>query len=715
MIPFGIWAVINLPIGSSSVHEWLPQGRPERQRYDRFTELFGNDQFVIVSWDECKLGDLRLADFKKILVRDDDHEKALIASVDTSQDFVEQLTNAPLKLSETRALERLRGVMIGEDGTAALLVRLTELGNANQKAAIDLIHRSCEKVDGLDRDSLHMAGTAYEGFAIDEAAESSLKWLVPPSSLLGILIAWGCLRSFRIAIAVLILAGIGQLIAVSLVYYTGHQFSAVLIVLPTLVFMLTLSGAVHLVNYFRDVQRKGAHDCGARAMLLGWLPCSLSSLTTALGMGSLWMSQMVPVREFGIFSAVGLGIATVVLLLAFPITMDWFCRSEKSQLERPISGVAIQYTDWIAARASKISMLGFIMLALSLVGLSKLNVSTKFGDMFPDESRANRNMTWLEQHLGPISSVEVLLRFGPKTDADLLERASCVRNLMEHLESKPAIRGVVSATTFLPDWTESKSLGAVARRGAIRKSIEANLAEIEKQGFMAETPEGQVWRITAKVSALKGDDYGVLTQKVAKAAREITDSLPETRDIHLDFTGLTPLMHETQVTILQDLGYSFASAFLLITPIMMLIGRGFFTGLLLMVPNVLPVTIVFGTMGLLGFSIDIASILTASVALGIAVDDTLHLTSWYMAELRRGVNNTTAVANTFHSCAAAMMHTTAISCVSMTPFLLAEFNPTRQFATLMIAMLSGAILGDLVLLPALLLSPLGKHCCPAAK
>ena len=62
-----------------------------------------------------------------------------------------------------------------------------------------------------------------------------------------------------------------------------------------------------------------------------------------------------------------------------------------------------------------------------------------------------------------------------------------------------------------------------------------------------------------------------------------------------------------------------------------------------------------------------------------------------------------------------MMHTTAISCGSMATFLLSEFNPTRQFATLMIAMLSGAIIGDLVLLPALLLSPIGKRWCVPAK
>jgi hypothetical protein len=167
-------------------------------------------------------------------------------------------------------------------------------------------------------------------------------------------------------------------------------------------------------------------------------------------------------------------------------------------------------------------------------------------------------------------------------------------------------------------------------------------------------------------------------------------------------------MHETQVALLTDLGYSFASAFLLITPVMMFIARSVRGGLLLMLPNVLPVTIAFGCMGWLGLDLDIAGILTASIALGIAVDDTLHFVCWYMDELRDGYSSREAVARTFHSCAAAMIHTTLISCLSMVPFLFAEFIPTQQFAKLMIVMLSGAILGDLVLLPAMLLSPLGK-------
>jgi uncharacterized protein len=226
--------------------------------------------------------------------------------------------------------------------------------------------------------------------------------------------------------------------------------------------------------------------------------------------------------------------------------------------------------------------------------------------------------------------------------------------------------------------------------------------------LIASTDLGQVWRVIARVSAVNDVDYGTLTQKVAEATDEIVTTAPNDAAITAICTGLTPVMHETQVSVLSDLGYSFLSAFVLITPIMMLVVRSFLGGLLIMLPNILPVTFVFGTMGVLGYSLDIAGILTASIALGIAVDDTLHFVCRYMQNLSENGNRKSSVIRTIRECAPAMMTTTAISTLAMSPFLFAEFMPTGQFAKLMIAMLLGAIVGDLFLLPALLLSPIGK-------
>ena len=723
--PLGVWAVLNLPIGSAGVHEWLPEGRPERERYERFIQEFGNDQVVLMSWDGCRIDDPRLAIFQNRLTSHPSFSK-FIVTLESSDQLMGQLTEPPLKLSRERAMARLRGVMIGSDETAAVLARISPQGVAQQNDTIEMIQSAADGTEGLNRKILRLAGTVYEAFAVDEAAEGSLKRLVLPSSILGMLVAWYCLGQFRRAIVVLLLAGIGQLLAVAMVYYTGNRFSAVLIVLPTLVFMLTLSGAVHLMNYHRDSLRRGNGEyAGAKAMLLGWKPCTLSSITTMLGMGSLLTSQLAPVRQFGIFSAVGLGIATVVLLLGFPAIADWFCAPRKlltsddpttptpdhtkhEKDEDRNSNFTIGYLAWLTRNATLISATSVSLLIFTCVGLTYLKASTKFSDMFPLESKTNQDMAWMEQHVGPIATVEVLLKFPNDSSLTELDRAGWVSKVSNKLLEQEEVGGVFSATSFLPTWSESSAMGATVKRAVMRKAIVNAIPSLQAKGLIAQSDDGETWRILAKVSATSDEDYGQLTRAVAAATESILQETPKETTIIAEYTGLSPVMHETQVALLTDLGYSFASAFLLITPVMMFIARSVRGGLLLMLPNVLPVTIAFGCMGWLGLDLDIAGILTASIALGIAVDDTLHFVCWYMDELRDGYSSRDAVARTFHSCAAAMIHTTLISCLSMVPFLFAEFIPTQQFAKLMIVMLSGAILGDLVLLPAMLLSPLGK-------
>ncbi len=724
-LPWGVWAVLNLPVGSSGVHEWLPEGRPERARYEAFVESFGNDQAVLISWDGCQVDDPRLVEYRDQLVVDSLFSSH-IAKLESSDALISQLTEPPLALSRARASERLKGVMVGTDGTAALLARITTIGVTHQNETIEMIQRAADRTPGLSRKQLRLAGTIYEAYAVDAAAEASLKKLVLPSSILGMLVAWFCLGQVRRAVVVLVLGGVGQLLAVAMVYYTGNRFSAVLIVLPTLVFMLTLSGAVHLMNYHADCLRRQRDSAGTRAMLLGWKPCTLSSITTMLGMGSLWTSQLAPVRQFGLFSAIGLGIATVVLLLGFPAIADWFCTPRRNDAFPTDNSEAatdfhqlnnrhtIGYLNWLNRYATWISAVAIILLIFTCIGLTRLKASTKFSDMFPADSKTNLDMAWLEEHLGPIATVEVLLRFPSESSLNSLERARWVSKVSTRLLAEPSVGGVFSAVSFLPTWSDSATISATAKRSLLRKEIENAIPHFQDQGLVAISEHDEVWRIMAKVSATSDEDYGQLTRIVANATNEVLRGVPKKMMAPAEFTGLSPVMHETQVALLTDLGFSFVSAFLMITPVMMFIVRSISGGLLIMLPNVLPVTIAFGSMGWLSLDLDIAGILTASIALGIAVDDTLHFVCWYMDELRDGYSREEAVARTFHSCASAMIHTTLISCVSMMPFLLAEFIPTQQFAKLMIVMLSGAIVGDLVLLPALLLSPLGT-CIKASK
>ncbi len=736
LLPWAVYGVLNLPVGAAALHKWLPQGKPERLRYERFLEVFGNDHFLIVSWDGCRVNDSRVDAFRDELTAESADETRLVASVVTTGDLLKTLTSEPLSLPIKQAAERLKGFLIGPQGTSSLVIRFTAHGVANQRASINHVYQAAEQVPNLGRGKLRMAGSIYETYAVDEAAESSLKKLVLPSCLLGMLLSWLCLRSVRSALAVLFIAGTGQLLAIAIVYYSGGYFSAVLIVLPTLVFMLTLSGAVHLMSYYDDVSRWHKNHLGSRAMLLGFKPSLLASVTTSLGMVALATSQLAPVREFGLYSAISLSVATFFMLLGFPKIADWFRGSGKVSDEvdpmlpsmdaqnlvdaalhpAHVSSRARAYVQWLMKYANVIACVGLLLMAISFVGFVNLNSSTKFGDMFPKKSPIVRDMAWIEDNLGPIASVEVLIGFESQSELDFFERLTWVNRVVEQIRSSRDVGGVMSALTFMPPQPTSSSMRDVVRRSAMRKLLEKNLPLLRENGWVGETSEQQIWRVTAKVSAIADENYGVLVDRIRSAVDQV--QMPEGKasvPYSVEYTGLSPVMHETQLMLLQDLGASFSTAFLLITPVMMLIARGFWAGLLIMVPNVLPETLVFGMMAWIGFQLDVAGILTASVAMGIAVNDTLHFVNWYARRISLGDDRAQAIADTLTSCASAMFYTMLISCCSMLPFLLAEFMPTRQFACLMIAMLSSALIGDLVLLPALLLSPLGRCLLPRSK
>ena len=132
-------------------------------------------------------------------------------------------------------------------------------------------------------------------------------------------------------------------------------------------------------------------------------------------------------------------------------------------------------------------------------------------------------------------------------------------------------------------------------------------------------------------------------------------------------------------------------------------------GLISMLPNVFPVVVVFGFMGHAGIEVDIGSMMTASVAMGVAVDDTIHFLNWYRRSLSEGLSRLEAIKVSYSRVATAMTQTTLIGGLGLAAFALSTFTPTQRFGVLMLFLLAMALVGDLILLPALLAGPFGKY------
>ncbi|MCP4099206.1 MAG: MMPL family transporter [Planctomycetaceae bacterium] len=214
-----------------------------------------------------------------------------------------------------------------------------------------------------------------------------------------------------------------------------------------------------------------------------------------------------------------------------------------------------------------------------------------------------------------------------------------------------------------------------------------------------------------------------------KTAKELKDNGQAEIDVTAMYTGIVPIVYKAQRSLLESLIQSIGLAFIMISVVMMLLLRDWRSpvgpgnllnvrgGMAAMLPNVFPVVVIFGFMGHMNswfggsvdsFLVDIGSMMTASVAMGVAVDDTIHFLNWYRNALAQGYRRKEAIKVAYSRVATAMTQTTLIGGLGLAAFALSTFTPTQRFGVLMLFLLAAALVGDLIFLPAILAGPLGK-------
>jgi hypothetical protein len=174
------------------------------------------------------------------------------------------------------------------------------------------------------------------------------------------------------------------------------------------------------------------------------------------------------------------------------------------------------------------------------------------------------------------------------------------------------------------------------------------------------------------------------------------------------YTGVVPIVYKAQRALLESLIQSTLFSFLTITPLMMFVTRSIPAGMVVMLPNVLPVLVVFGGMGWLGVSVDIGAMMSASIALGVAVDDTIHYLAWFRDDLKRLGDRRLAIEASYRKCATPTLQAALISGLGLSVFALSTFTPTQRFGWLMLTILVAGVVAELIMLPALLAGPLGR-------
>ncbi len=701
------------------VSVWLPHGHRQTRDFDWFTRSFGTDQVILVSWDGCRLDDPRLECFAAAVEADrrvGDSGRPWVGAVWTGQRVAERLMAPPANLSRRQVRGRLQGVLIGPDGesTCAVLV-LNDVGNRHRGAALERLQTIAQRQCRIPAEHLHLGGDIVSARAIDVEGDRAIGRLLPTAVALSFLAAWVSLRSWRLSLIVFILAQYCAFGLKGVMFFTGGHMNLLVTLVPVLVYVLALSASIHISNYYRDAVRRHSGDSAPWiALRSGWRPCSISALTTSLGLASLLVSHIPAVRTFGTYGSLGVLLAFGALIILLPAALARF--PEHARESALVSRHKL-FDVWLpsAIFARRASIVAVFVVATVAVGLGALRIETSVSPLrfLPHYSRVVSDARWLEEHIGPLTHYEIVVGFPEDAPWSFGARMRIVREIQRDMHRFPQVKGSTSAATYAPPLGPIGKVSTVGR--AQRTILDHRLAEhaevFEREGCVAHDGGRQWWRVTLRLAGMDAIDLKEFRRQVSQRVEATLKraGVDNRSDIALIQTGTAPLFFAAQRELLESLVLSFVAALVTITIVMMLATGSMIAGLIVMLPNVFPAAIVFGAMGWGHIVVDIGSMMTASVALGIAVDDTLHFLTWYERGWAETRSRVLALRQAFRTSAPAMLQTTAIAGLGMAVFAFSDFQPVARFGMLMSSLLVAALVGDLIFLPAILASPLGNY------
>ena len=638
---------------------------------------------------------------------------------------------ASLRDSQNRPI--VESAFFAPGSPIGVVVALSEAGIAEKNKALTAIRQAALDSFIADED-LVLGGRVVSGTELNaavirsafnpEAEQIWKKSVILLSGLVGIIFALISLKSMRLGLLVIGISYYAALLGMAVVPLSGGTMNMVLVVMPTLLMVLSLSGAIHVANYWKHAVWEDPRSAVSRATKMAGQPCLLAAFTTALGLISLAGSQLSPVRDFGIYASIGVLISVVMVLYGLPslLQMAPLKRVQPSEVNPWFwqmfgSGVC-RYAG---------ALTGFFIVT-SLVcgyGLKYFQVETKVIRYFPEHSRLVQDFQTMEETLAGICPVEVIVRFDAQAQKDtrFLDRLEIVRQVEEEIRRHPEVSGTLSLADFQPDRLPPGENASTREKIFYnRRSNEAEkrsksgdvagasdlLAVTSTTPLPTEVPrkgEDELWRINAQCSILSDVDYEILTTDLSN---RVTNVIAGQNGVDHFVTGTVPLFLRTQKAVLESLIWSFLMAFGLIALVMVWVLRDPLAGLVSMLPNILPVLSVFGLVSWFGQRIDIGTMVTASVALGIAVDGTLHLLTWFRDGLCRGMTRAQSVQAALNHCGPAMWQTSAAVGIGLLMLFPAELLLISRFGWLMAALILAALLADVVLLPSMLVGSLGK-------
>jgi len=721
------WVVILVVVGISaffaiqipnlsfktSVYDLIIEDLPETKRYDAFKEVFGSDEIIRVVIKADNIFDTLT--FKKIesLAAQASEIKGIrrIISLPDIRKTIDISGNRDLaEIAQIlEGVQLFRKNLFSPDHKETVLTLVLEQ-DVDPDAVIAAVRKMI--AEAPKELSLYQIGMPLVSQTLARLTQKDFLHLPPITFLLIAIVLLLLYRNFLYLILPLACVSFALTWTFGFMALTRIPLSMLTMIVPVFLIAVGTAYCLHIVaEYLSQVNRvETPREAALQTFASITLPTTLAILTTAIGLGSLMVNRITTIREFAVFACFGIFSLMVVLLTFMPAAMAVIPFPKKKEETLPDKpGLFDRLLDWIARldldhQRITLPILGAFTV-FCLIGIFQVRVETNPVGYFKEDVPVSRHFHDIYKNLSGSFPINVSMAGNEEDFYENPEHIAAIARMQRFIETLPGVDKTISFADYM------QLVNYASNR------YEAEYYKLPEEGFEVRMLINSYRMMLGEDMLLRfmKDDFSqtnimLLTHiSSSRAFLETRNKILAyaeenfSKDLTWDVTGFGMVISESSHQLTSGQVKSLAITMVLVFGIMFLLFLSSKVGAIAIVPNLFPIIVNFGIMGWFGVELSMVTSLIASIAIGLAVDDTIHYLVRYNREFRKDLDDKRALRETIKHIGRPIISTTLTISIGFSVLAFSSFKPTAVFGVMMVITMLSALIADLILLPSLML------------
>jgi predicted RND superfamily exporter protein len=704
----------------------ISDNSPAKQFYDKTQRMFGSDESLVIMLAES---DIFTPDIVNRIRRMTSRIEALqqvhhvvsltnaldIRSVDGDLEIApfvpEHEETAPdVETIRKRVLDNpiYSGSLVSKTGDATALV--VYFNNISDREYIrGGVHEAISTIIKEERGS-HRVFMSGGPFLKVTMVNNLIKDLISTPPIITLILIIVLAISFRTVTGVvvpLVTVGAGVLFTLATISALGYSLSMISILVPPLLMILGFTYSVHVVSEYSQIRSQpDSHATAVKKTLEHiTLPVLLTGLTTIAGFAALIANPIQAIEEFGIFATIGVTYTSLLSITLTPALLKLLDRNPepwKSSGSTSKTQGFDRFVEWVARFDLK-NRLGIfigagILFGVACAGMTQIHVSTEAITIFSKDSEVRAGFDAINAKLGGANTFYIVIEANHQGAFKEPANLEALKDLQTWLKDQPEIGGTISIADYLMQVNQ-----ALHDNEPAFYNIPDNQRLITQLLFLSSNDElGRIINsrydtanVIVRSNVINSDRMSELVSRINNRLKELPEYLEPV------VTGSPILIAETLTNIINGQAISVGIALVLVYALLSVMFMSSRTGLIALLPNILPVVVYFGSLGFFGISLNPSTSLIAPMVLGIAIDDTIHYFSRFNTEVRRHADDRKATLLAMKSVGRPMTYTSIGLCLGFLVLTTSELRMQVNVGLMASYALAIAWLSDFLLTPAL--------------